>query len=341
MQRFKTPLQILVFGIIPVVVVLFLFGRTLREEEPPEPEVATARPEAPAETAAEADPEAEPAPAPPPPPEPPPIRVAVASKALAEGHVLKRKDVEVATLDPDKRTEDAIIVPEGEDAKWLIGKMLTARIEPGAPIRTTDLHDADQPGFIGNVLSPGTRATTIHVNSANRDASVVEPGNHVDAMVTIKREKYDGGEERHTGTLARNLRVIAVNRTLLGQPPDKDERATATVTLETTPEISEMLTLAESVGDISLSIRPPDGEMQVARFPIRTSTTEDLIGPAPSPPEPQKAEPVVIEEPETPPLPPPVETPPPPPTITIWRGEERTVEDWPYGSEPGGREEGR
>ena len=108
-------------------------------------------------------------------------------------------------------------------------------------------------GFLAAALSPGMRAITVPVNANTAVAGFVFPGDRVDLLMT-----HDAGGLKATETILRNLRVLATDQSTSQNTVDgrTSVRAFSTVTLEVTPKIAEKISVAQTVGTLSLSLRP-------------------------------------------------------------------------------------
>lgn len=132
---------------------------------------------------------------------------------------------------------------------------------------------ANEPLLVDKVSSPGGRATlstivgvemravTIRVNDVLGVAGFVLPGDRVDILLT---RGTPGQEDGTTDLLLQNVRVLGIDQEA-SEKKDKPQVARA-VTLEVRPDEAQKLTLAGSVGTLSLALRNAfDGEPGTAR----------------------------------------------------------------------------
>jgi pilus assembly protein CpaB len=96
------------------------------------------------------------------------------------------------------------------------------------------------------------------VNTTSGVAGFVFPGDHVDLMLTQQVVGGgDGAPLKVSETIVRNVRVLATDQRFT----DKDEdgktqvRTASNVTFEVTPKIAEKIAVAQSLGQLSLSLR--------------------------------------------------------------------------------------
>ena len=161
------------------------------------------------------------------------------------------------------------------------GALISRSIPAGSAIEPSALVFRDDPEFLSAVLEPGMRAFTIEVDAVTGGAGLLRPGNRVDVILASQTDPKKARGTIRTydvaQTLLTNMRVIAVDRTIepVGfsaskEPQDpKAQRAAAaqtspsrkgTVTLEVTPKDAEVLTVARSAGQLSLTLCDASGE---------------------------------------------------------------------------------
>lgn len=148
--------------------------------------------------------------------------------------------------------------PDSDPSK-LLGTVVRYPIMAGQPVTRGSIVGPQDRGFLAAALSPGMRATTVSVDATSGVGGFVFPGDRIDLVLT--QEVAGGGEGdplRVSETIVRNIRVLATDQRMT---EDKDETGKAvvktfsTVTLEVTPRIAEKVAVAQSVGDLSLSLR--------------------------------------------------------------------------------------
>jgi pilus assembly protein CpaB len=103
------------------------------------------------------------------------------------------------------------------------------------------------------------RAVSVPVDEASSNAGLIFPGDRVDLIVTHSLDLTGeaGVSRRVSETVLRDLRVIAMGRSLKGEAEaDLTVGAQArTATLETSPAGAEKIALASELGKLSLSLR--------------------------------------------------------------------------------------
>jgi pilus assembly protein CpaB len=148
----------------------------------------------------------------------------------------------------DKTNKDAM--------RQLSGAIARAPIMAGEPITAGKLVKAGQGGVLAAILPPGMRAISTKIKEETAVGRLILPNDHVD-VILIRRLRTKGGQEEFVSdTLFRNVRVLAIGQQIETKEGKKAaEGAANTATLELTPRQTEMLALANSLGDISLALR--------------------------------------------------------------------------------------
>ena len=140
----------------------------------------------------------------------------------------------------------------------LIGTVVRNPITAGQPITKSSLVAPGDRGFLAAALSPGMRAISIPVSAKTAVAGFIFPGDRVDVFLTQRVAADYGVAMKVSETILRNVRVLATDTrssptvTKLGKTVVKKYKL---VTLEATPRMAEQLTVAQSLGSISLSLR--------------------------------------------------------------------------------------
>ncbi len=186
-------------------------------------------------------------------------KILVARKALPVGTII---DQESLTFQPwPKELVQNAYYQEGSpeaDMTRLIGTVVRNAVTAGQPVTQGALVGPNDRGFLAAALGPGMRAVTVPVSTTNGVAGFVFPGDRIDMVLT--QEVTGGGDGpalKVSETIVRNLRVLATDQRV----DSKDEegktvvKTFSMVTLEATPRIAEKLTVAQSLGTLSLSLR--------------------------------------------------------------------------------------
>jgi pilus assembly protein CpaB len=138
----------------------------------------------------------------------------------------------------------------------LSGAIARAPIMAGEPITAHKLIKAGQGGVLAAILPPGMRAISTKIKEETAAGRLILPNDHVD-VILIRRMRGKSGQDEHVSDmLFRNVRVLALGQQIETKEGKKSaEGAANTATLELTPRQSELLALANSMGEISLALR--------------------------------------------------------------------------------------
>ena len=158
---------------------------------------------------------------------------------------------------PSDASQGFITDKGGRDAmRQLSGAIARAPIMAGEPITANKLVKAGQGGVLAAILPPGMRAISTKIKEETAVGRLILPNDHVDVILIRRLRSKSGGEDFVSDTLFRNVRVLAIGQQIETKEGKKSAEGTAnTATLELTPRQSEMLALANSLGEISLSLR--------------------------------------------------------------------------------------
>jgi pilus assembly protein CpaB len=173
--------------------------------------------------------------------------IVVAAKPLRFGNELTAQNLREMAW-PD----DAL--PNGSFAK--ISDLLSAgkrvvlsAIEINEPVLATKVTGAGQRATLSSVLRDGLKAFTVRVNDVDGVAGFVLPGDRVDVALTRQVDK----NAATTDVVLQNARVLAIDQ-IADERAEKPSVVKA-VTLEVNVVGAQKLSLAASVGTLSLMLR--------------------------------------------------------------------------------------
>jgi pilus assembly protein CpaB len=185
-------------------------------------------------------------------------------------------------------------------------RTVLSAIGENEPILQSRLSAPGQSATFSALIRNGLTAVTIRVDDVMGVAGLVQPEDHVNVLLTQNHGAAGGPKgEAYSATLLQNVRVLAVDQNIDRSRQAKPARA---VTLEVDLEQAQKLTLAASVGQLSLALRKAGS---TARADIRRSEISDL------PRQPRVFEaPIETAKGET-----------PSPAVVVTRGTDRTIYD--------------
>ena len=147
---------------------------------------------------------------------------------------------------------------QGANPQDLMGTVVRTEISAGQPLTQGAIVRPGERGFLAAALGPGMRAITVGVSATSGVAGFVFPGDRVDMVLTQEvPSEGDGRPLKVSETVIRNIRVLATDQRLNARDENGNQVAApiATVTFEATPRIAEKIMVAQTIGQLSLSLR--------------------------------------------------------------------------------------
>jgi len=182
----------------------------------------------------------------------PQLQVLVAKQDIRVGQIVKPDHLRWQPWPAGTVPSTYIVEGKRKEADF-VGAVARATIAAGEPISESRLVLANSRGFMAAVLQPGLRAVSMPVTATTSVSGFIYAGDRVDVLLT---HVISNGQTQHnvTETILRNARVIAMDQKVDVSPSDKPDVA-KTATLELTAKQSEIVTLAQKMGDLSLVLR--------------------------------------------------------------------------------------
>jgi pilus assembly protein CpaB len=185
--------------------------------------------------------------------------VLVATRALPVGTII---DAEAFRFQrwPEGLTQPAYYIKgkPGVNPADLIGTVVRNEITAGQPFTNGSLIKPGDRGFLAAALGPGMRAVTVAVSATSGVAGFVFPGDRVDIVLTQQvTGGGDGTPLKVSETILRNVRVLATDQRMSAQNEEGKQvvQRFSMVTMEATPKIAEKIAVAQTIGQLSLSLR--------------------------------------------------------------------------------------
>ncbi len=189
-------------------------------------------------------------------------KVLTAAKAMRAGSLLKPEDL-VGKAIPIAEITPEMTLDVDDAHRRLTGSMIRRAVGAGEAIQVEDLMKPGDHGFLAAVLEPGARAVTIPLDANSGVAGLIWPGDRVDLILTQSSPDPTLPMGRRVGaeTVLSNARVIAIDQQLVqGAAPNSNDNHARTVTLEVDPEHAQRLSVAQRLGQISVSVRSANAE---------------------------------------------------------------------------------
>jgi pilus assembly protein CpaB len=144
-----------------------------------------------------------------------------------------------------------------EAIKEFDGAFVRAPVSSGAPIRDSEVVTVKGGGFMAAILPQGMRAVSIDIAPDTDAGGFILPDDHVDVILTWKRQKQasaDNAETTVSETILSNVRILAVDQTV-GEKEGQKVIIGKTATIQVNPLQAEKLAKARQLGQISLALR--------------------------------------------------------------------------------------
>ncbi|MDZ4374795.1 MAG: Flp pilus assembly protein CpaB [Phenylobacterium sp.] len=141
------------------------------------------------------------------------------------------------------------------------------------PLLPTKLSGPGSRSTVSAAITEGMRAYTLKVDDASGVGGHALPGDHID-VVLIRDLTPDGPQRNYIShVVVQNARVLGMN--LNADPTSDKPAAPDTATIEVSVEDAQKLSVAATLGELSLALRR-NGAAEIAKAPpIRTS---DFLG---------------------------------------------------------------
>ncbi|WP_306260792.1 Flp pilus assembly protein CpaB [Pararhizobium sp. IMCC21322] len=235
--------------------------------------------------------------------------IVVAAQPLRFGKIIEPGSLRVIDWPSD-------IVPKGayRTVAEVIGetgepRYVMSAVETGEPLLTSKITGPGQRATLSAALSPGMKAVSIRVNDVFGVAGFVLPGDRVDVMLTRTIENAaTAAASVSTDVLLQGVKVLAIDQ--LADDRADNPAVVKTITFEVSTSEAQKLTLAQSIGTLSLALRNVGSS---ARETITAVNINDLDGSTSSElTKPEKPKPkTVVRKPTT-------------TTVAVYRDSERT-----------------
>ena len=178
----------------------------------------------------------------------------VAAKKMELGYRITKDDLRVVEF-----PKSIVLEKSFADPKLVIDRGTIVPIQVNEPILESKLAPKEAGAGLMTIIPEGMRALSIQVNSIIGVAGFIQPGSHVDLILTAvppKDVKGAKGEEMGSKIILENLEVIAagqnVQKDVEGKPQTVQD-----VTLLLTPDQAQRVALATGEGKIQLALRHP------------------------------------------------------------------------------------
>jgi pilus assembly protein CpaB len=174
-------------------------------------------------------------------------QVVVAAGDIAPGTALSDQTVKIVTWPLE------VIPPRSASSmREIMGRVVKVPIAQGNPILFSMLAPEGTGAGLSGILPEGKRALTVRVDEVAGVAGFLHPGDHVDVLVDLPIFE---AKDHFSKTILHDIPVLTTGQIWKQTGNDNKPVVVNTVTLELTPQQSEVLNLASNEGKIRLALR--------------------------------------------------------------------------------------
>jgi pilus assembly protein CpaB len=186
------------------------------------------------------------------------VPILIASRDIKMGEKLLPGSIEWQPW-PEKSVTDVMITqkedPEAKE-KYEAARARLAVFQ-GEPVIEKKLVMPTENGFMAALLPKGMRAIAVRVSEESGAGGFILPNDRVDVVLTRKVDDDGGASKVVTSeTILSNVKVLAIDQAFRQEGEGEQVIvAKKTATLELSPLQSEVVSMAESMGQLSLVLR--------------------------------------------------------------------------------------
>jgi pilus assembly protein CpaB len=176
----------------------------------------------------------------------PMVKVVVVQADIAEGTVL------TGSLAKEVDWPQRLAPPQAAQSMSQVeGRVIRVSLSKGEPVILSKLAPEGTAAGLGGLLHEKMRAYTIKVDDVSGVAGFIHAGDHVDVLVVMSIPR---SQEEFSKIVLQDILVLSAGQTWQ-QTASGEPKPVSNVTLEVTPEQSEVLNLASTQGKIHLTLR--------------------------------------------------------------------------------------
>jgi pilus assembly protein CpaB len=205
--------------------------------------------------------------------------VAVATTDIAPGTALTPGAIKLVSWPQE------LIPPQCAAAlNQVEGRVVTFPISTGEPIMFSKLAPVGAAAGLSSLLEEGKRALTVRVDDVTGVAGFLHPRDRVDVLADMK---IKGVDDSYSKVILQDIAVLSIGQIWQQTGEDKPTVVNA-VTLELTPEQTEIVNLASNEGKIRLALRGGSNKTTVETSGVATSNLFAGMTTQPQPSKPVK-----------------------------------------------------
>jgi len=165
----------------------------------------------------------------------------------------------------------------------LTGSVVKAALYKGEPLLPQKIVQKGEQGLLAALMDPEMRAVSVEISAESASGGFILPNDRVD-MILAYEQKSDperGVTERTIATtIIRNVRILAIDQNYAASAEGETARLGRTATIEVSPREAELVAMAQTLGEITLALRPLDQMVSGTERTPRTDLLEGTTGAA-------------------------------------------------------------
>ncbi len=183
------------------------------------------------------------------------VPVVVAAQDIAEGTVVSFDMISQRSV-PEQFVTSSVVKPDS--ANYVVNQKVLVPLQAGDPLLWSQFETTKAAERLSTKIQRKARAMTIDVSKTSSVGGWVRPNDHVDILGTFKDP---GTNEQTAMTLMQNVTVLATGKitgtTNVNLIPE-GQRDYNNISILVLPEEAEILTLAQELGSLNLTLRNED-----------------------------------------------------------------------------------
>ena len=150
----------------------------------------------------------------------------------------------------------------------LTGAIVRSEITAGEPINRRKLVQSGDRSVMSALLKPGMRAVSVRISADTAASGFINPGDRVDIILTkrnvVQQGRQNAGALFSAVTIFENVEVMAIDQTYTTGADGNATVVGSIALFQLSQEDSEVLTAADSDGELSLTLRGLSGSRSLA-----------------------------------------------------------------------------
>jgi pilus assembly protein CpaB len=207
------------------------------------------------------------------------VEVLTVTRDIAIGETFKASDLQWSPW-PEANVVEGYYLQTAapKSIETLTGAVIKLALFKGEPVLPQKIAIKGEQGLLAALMEPGMRAISVEISAESASGGFILPNDRVDLILTYDQQ---GDPERGIAqrtvatTVVQNVRVLAIDQNFSAEAEGETARLGSTATLEVSPREAELLAMSQSLGEVSLSLRPLDSNISGTERDPRTELLDE------------------------------------------------------------------